>query len=315
MTFRSDQITALDDLALLHFTGADTVSFLQSQLTNAVDQITPEQAVLAGFCQAKGRLQATLVVWADPQDATARYALVKKSIATLLQKRLSLFVLRAKVKIQLSPARIYGLKAAPTSAFTLPTPFYPVQHHDSVTLVGAPNADLKQSARAWLIQTDPEAQALDAQAQAQASDWQAADIYAGLAWVDENNYESFLPQDINLDIVGGVSFKKGCFPGQEVVARLHYRTTARRRAALGFITDSTMALASIQDVFSSEAPERALGRVINSAYDPIQQQTALLMEVLIEDLERKALFVLDEQDTQHVIQLATLPYGWEIAKY
>ena len=313
MTFSSDQITALDDLALLHFTGADTVSFLQSQLTNAVDQINPDQAVLAGFCQAKGRLQATLVVWADPQDATARYALVKQSIAANLQKRLSLFVLRAKVKIEISAARVYGVTAAPTGAFTLPTEFYPVHHQGPVTLVGAPTANLNQPARAWLVQTDPAATPLEAQAQP--SDWQAADIGAGLAWVDEHNYESFLPQDLNLDIVGGVSFKKGCFPGQEVVARLHYRTTARRRAALGYLTGTPLALQPGQDVFSTDAPERALGRIINSAYDQSQQHTALLMEVLIEGLEQKELFVLDEQAAPHTIRLAPLPYSWEIAKY
>lgn len=313
MTFSSTQLTTLNDLALLHFTGVDAISFLQSQLTNAVDQIQSDQAVLAGFCQAKGRLQATMLVWADPNDSSARYVMVQRSIIHTLQKRLNLFLLRAKAKIQISSAQVYGLHNAPTPAYTLPQSVYPVQHQAEFTLIGAPNSTTTEAARAWLIQY----QATDSPMPSQRllSDWQAQDIYAGLAWIQEHNYESFLPQDINLDIIGGVSFKKGCFPGQEVVARLHYRTTARRRAALGFIHGpETTALQANQDIFSTEDTERALGRIINYAYDHTRNGYALLMEVIIDGLEQKKLFVKIDEHT-HSIQQQPLPYAWEIAKY
>lgn len=314
MTFSSTHLTDLKDLVVLHFTGADAVTFLQSQLTNAVDQLPPEHAVIAGFCQAKGRLQASMIVWSDPLDPLARYALVKQSIASTLQKRLSLFVLRAKVKIQLCAARVYGWEPASGSALTLPIRTLSVQHQDGFSFITAPNSSLSDAPRAWLIQYDAQAPALETQASL--SDWQAKDIYAGLAWIDEHNYEAFLPQDINLDIIGGVNFKKGCFPGQEVVARLHYRTTARRRAALGLIhTAPTTQLNPGQDIFSTESPERAVGRIINIAYDHNQQHYALLMEVIIEGLAEKELFVVDNAQQQQRIQHAALPYGWEIAKY
>ncbi len=312
MSLNSKHLAALTDLAVLHFSGADAVSFLQSQLTNAVDDLQPDQAVLAGFCQAKGRLQASLVVWPDPQDNAARYVLIKRAIAETVQKRLKMFVLRAKVTIQLLPAQVYGLTQAPMQAFTLPTRHFPIQHHSDYSLLGAPCATADSASRAWLIADE----SLNLEAHAAASDWQAADIYAGLPWVDEHNYEVFLPQDINLDIVGGVNFKKGCFPGQEVVARLHYRTTARRRAALGVIrVANDIALQAGQDVFSQNNPERALGRLINCAYDTHQQHYAVLMEVLIEDLAQQELFVLDATTAQQSIEQLALPYGWEIAKY
>lgn len=312
MTFRSDSLASLDDLALLHITGDDAITFLQSQLTNTVDELRADEAVLAGFCQAKGRLQATLIVWPDPQDITARYMLVHASIAETLRKRLSLFLLRAKAKITLCDARVYGLTPAPTTPFTLPQVRFPVQLHNGYTLIGAPNAATEQPARAWLVDYSA-ASSLSATASPAA--WAAADLYAGLAWVDESNYESFLPQDINLDIVGGVSFKKGCFPGQEVVARLHYRTTARRRAALVWTSQpKALALTSGQDVFTTAAPDRPLGRIVNHAYDAAQARHVALIEVLIENIDEQALYVV-VNDEPIALELGTLPYRWEIAKY
>lgn len=312
MTFSSDQLAPLDDLALLHVTGADAVTFLQSQLTNAVDELHANEAVLAGFCQAKGRLQATLIVWPDPLDNTARYVMVHSSIADTLRKRLSLFLLRAKAKITLCEARIYGLNNAPTPTFTLPQAHFPVEQHNSYTLIGAPNHSDQNVARAWFIDYSAESPLA---ASASSESWLAQDIYAGLAWVNAHNYESFLPQDINFDIVGGVSFKKGCFPGQEVVARLHYRTTAKRRAALAWAsTAKALPLVSGQDIFTTENPDRPLGRIINHAYDAALERHVALIEILIENIEQQSLYVL--VDDKHVpLEVGSLPYGWEIAKY
>lgn len=309
-TFTSDQLCALDELTVLHICGADARSFMQSQLTSPVEDLTIDSAILAGFCQAKGRLQANMMVWSDPAEAQNLYVFLHQSIAETVRKRLSMFLFRSKAELVISQAKVYGVFNTPTPAFTLPTTYYAVTQTEQGTLISAPNASLDQAARAWLISYSNEN--IDAERSNQ--EWQAADIAAGLAWIQEKSYEAFLPQDINLDIIGGVSFKKGCFPGQEVVARLHYRSTAKRRAALGTISsDQALDIAIGSDIFDSAAPDRPFGRVINSAYDAKEQKQKLLMEVRIDDLEQKELHA--ESTPNLPIQLVSLPYAWEIAKY
>lgn len=309
ITFTPDQLCALEQMAVLHIHGPDARSFMQAQLTNPVQDLEPNQATFAGFCQAKGRLQATMMLWVDPQNPDNLYALLHRSIAETVRKRLSMFLLRAKAELVLSTAKVYGVFEAGTPAVQLPSSHYAVVAHHAGTLISAPSTAASLP-RAWLISYD--GSSLDATNSAE--HWQAADIQAGLPWIQEASYEAFLPQDVNLDIIGAVSFKKGCFPGQEVVARLHYRTTAKRRGALGVIASNhPLEIAIGSDIFTTEQPERPLGRVINSAYDSQAQQQTLLMEVLIEGITEKTLYTNSPKETK--ITLQDLPFGWEIAKY
>lgn len=309
ITFTPDQLCALEQMAVLHIHGPDARSFMQAQLTNPVQDLEPNQATFAGFCQAKGRLQATMMLWVDPQNPENLYALLHRSIAETVRKRLSMFLLRAKAELVFTTAKVYGVFAANMPAVQLPSTHYAVSAHHAGTLIRAPSAT-SAVARAWLISYDNN----PLEATNNAEQWQAADIQAGLPWVQEASYEAFLPQDVNLDIIGAVSFKKGCFPGQEVVARLHYRTTAKRRGALGVIaSDQPLDIAIGSDIFTTEQPNRPLGRVINSAYDSQAQQQTLLMEVLIDGITEKTLYTNCPKETK--ITLQALPFGWEIAKY
>lgn len=317
ITFTPDQLFHLEHMAVLHICGVDARSFMQSQLTSSVEDLAENQAVLAGFCQAKGRLQATMIVWTDPANEQNLYALVHRSIADDVRKRISMFLLRAKAELTITPTQVYGVFNAPTEAFTLPAAHYTCSHHKdgSSTLISAPSANVSLPARAWLIvygNTDQTAPLASTELTQQ---WQAADIQAGLPWIEKLSYETFLPQDINLDIIGGVSFKKGCFPGQEVVARLHYRTTAKRRAAVGvFASEHTIEGLSVgSDIFEAATPDRPFGRIINSAYDAKAKQYSLLMEVPIADIEQKTIYAVSATGPE--IHLQDLPFAWEIAKY
>lgn len=305
----AQSVCPLSHLALWHITGADTLDFMQSQLTSSVNDLTENQAVLAGFCQAKGRLQATMLVWRDPQQPAHLYVMIDRSIEEQVRKRLSMFVLRAKVNITPIHTKVYGALLPDSPGFQLPQAHYAVRHEQALTWIAAPNAS-EQSARAWVIDWDNQIQA----AELSPAHWAAADIYAGLPWVQAPIYETFLPQDINLDIIGGVNFKKGCFPGQEVVARLHYRTTAKRRAALGTLAvDAQSDIRAGMDIFACDDLERPCGRIINAAYDPQAQCWALLMEVHIEQIQTQSICLASAPQTAITVQ--TLPYGWEIAKY
>jgi len=256
----------LADLAVLRFQGNDAVTFLQGQLTNDVVHLAPAKACLAAWCSAKGRVLATLVVWREAPDAQGAgdtcYALVQADVAQALAQRLSMFVLRAQVKIEIAAAlRVIGEVGAQQDGDT-----WDVLRAAGSIRIQAP-ASAGAPRRHWCIEDAQAQPAEDASgasaAAASLQSWRAADIAAGLPWIGAANQDMYIPQTLNLDVLGAISFSKGCYPGQEVVARSHYRGTIKRRMATA--TASGAAQATIgMDVFKA-GDAQPCGRVINSA--------------------------------------------------
>ena len=332
----SNLVASLGDLAVIEFSGEDAPAFLHGQLTQDIAGLSSDHACLAGYCTAKGRLLATMVVWLGPQgDLPVLYALVKADIAESIIKRLSMFVLRAKVKLRLADAKVWGIMMDTASVFdqpgdsthpaanasqsaawhsrllreaavlsTQPKPWQVARTATGVW-IAAPSADIG-GARWWLISKD--AQSADGQPTAEAFNlWRAADISAGLPWIQAATQDVFIPQTLNLDLINGVSFSKGCYPGQEVVARSHYRGTVKRRMAGGAILapkhiENIDTLAGV-DVFDARKPAAPCGRIINAAGDAVVR---VLMEVQLSDLA-DADFRLGKADGPK-IERQPLPY-------
>jgi folate-binding protein YgfZ len=281
----STRFTApLSDLAVIEISGADAADFLHGQLTHDVAGLAPGQARLAGYCTAKGRLLGTMVIWRGAStEVPAVLALVKADIAESLIKRLSMFVLRAKAKLRLTGSRVLGV--AQTGVLPdVPGPASPwaVAEDTAGTWIAAPSADPDKH-RWWLVSNES---ATEPAAPESASElWRAGDIAAGLPWIQSATQDLFIPQTLNLDLVDGVSFTKGCYPGQEVVARSHYRGTVKRRMAGGLIASgeglNTEALAAT-DTFDAKRPEAPCGRIVNAAAD--HAGVRVLMEVQLGDL-------------------------------
>jgi len=293
------RIAALPDLAVLQFHGPDATAFLQGQLSNDIANMPSTEARLACYCSAKGRVLATLVVWREPSDTNeVCYALVKADIADALCKRLSMFVLRAKVVIQVVARAVAGQVVAQGTVSP-----WAVTHDAGHVYIQAPGADPAQC-RHWHIRP---ADTTDAVVHATGADtraWHAADIAAGLPWISAANQDLYIPQTLNLDLLGAISFTKGCYPGQEVVARSHYRGTLKRRMAYG--TAAAHAQVAIgMDVFRTRAPENPCGRVINLAQ--AEGLWHMLLEVQLADLP-EADFRLDD-DSCATIRLCPLPYA------
>lgn len=260
--------------------GADALTFLHGQFTQDVTGLPADAARLAGYCTAKGRLLATLVMWraapAQADDAPRLYGLVRQDLAQALIKRLSMFVLRAKVKLAAAPLRVAGVTAAPEQAAALESaagalPRTPWQRADlpSGTWIAAPSADARL--RWWWIASDQQleqaASLAGALGLAPAAQWHAADLAAGIPWISAATQDVFIPQTVNLDLIEGVSFTKGCYPGQEVVARSHYRGTVKRRMAYGTIAGAApqgAALAGV-DVYDAAQPGEPTGRIVDAA--------------------------------------------------
>lgn len=278
----------LADLAVVRATGADAAEFLHGQLTQDIAGLPPGQARLAAYCTPKGRLLGTVVIWRDPAQAEDLLALVKADVAQALVKRLSMFVLRAKAKLDIVPATVLGVSlpaqpsGAPAGPLLPPGPAEPwsVLQTGQGTWISAPSAN-EDLQRWWLLAQNDSLSQGDASGALSA--WQAADVAAGLPWTESATQDLFIPQTLNLDLIGGVNFTKGCYPGQEIVARSHYRGTVKRRMAYG-IADSAdpAAAAAGSDIYDAARPESPSGRVINAAVH--DGRTHLLLEVHLADM-------------------------------
>jgi folate-binding protein YgfZ len=306
-------LTPLDMLSVVHAAGADTITFLQGQLTQDVKSLGAHQARLAGYCTAKGRLLASGVVWTDSLAADGGcYLMVSSDLAAAFQKRLSMFVLRAKVKLTAAPLVAIGVTARPGGVATLNAAFgdLPRGAWDRVDLpsgtwIAAPaaveSADGVQ-ARWWWVGTEDALGAAVAALGAAAfravpSAWQADDIAAGLPWITAATQDVFVPQTVNLELVGGVSFTKGCYPGQEVVARSHYLGKLKRRMFRGTARAADVHAKGIQpaalpgtDIFHRADPAQPCGRVVNAAMsgpanDPATSHLAVLFESTFVSME------------------------------
>ena len=267
----------LADWGLIRARGADAASFLHGQLTQDVTALGATEARLAGYCSAKGRLLASFVLWRTDAD-TIDLACSADLLASTL-KRLSLFVLRAKCKLSDASAEValYGLAGAEATAWlgddaparpwttaaagagrALRLPDGAGQPRYLLSLPLAAVAAVAAVADAAATPT-PALPALSA------DDWRWLEVKSGVVRIEAATAEHFVPQMVNLELVGGVNFQKGCYPGQEIVARSQYRGTLKRRL-MAF--DSAAPLASGQEVFHSADPGQPAGLVALAAARP-----------------------------------------------
>lgn len=257
---------ALTHLGVIAADGEDAAKFLHGQLTNDFALLGQGEARLAGFCSAKGRLMASFIGWKPAPDRVLLVCSADLLAPTL--KRLSMFVLRAKAKLSdaSTALRLVGLAGPAAQAWLgAEAPAAPWQ----VRAVGAASVlrlpDAAGTARyLWCApaqEPSPE-ETLPALALA---DWQWLEVQSGVPTVVAATVEQFVPQMVNFELVGGVNFQKGCYPGQEVVARSQYRGTLKRR---GFIVHGEAPLQPGQELFHSADPGQPSGMVANAAPAP-----------------------------------------------
>jgi folate-binding protein YgfZ len=253
-----DGAVRLGDWGLIRARGADAASFLHSQLTQDIVKLGERQARLAGYCSAKGRLLATFVVWRGGPDELLLACSADLLAATL--KRLSMYVLRAKCQLSDASAELvlFGL-AGPSAARWLGASASEDvwSHHeiDGAQLTRLPDAGGQPR---WLCAA-PGPLMLPALA---ADAWNWLEVQSGVPRVTAATSEQFVPQMLNFELLGGVDFSKGCFPGQEVVARSQYRGTLKRRT---YLMRSSEALTPGQEVFHSADPQQPAGMVVLAA--------------------------------------------------
>ena len=290
----------LDDWGVICASGPDAAAFLNGQLTQDMLHLDGTQARLAGYCSPKGRLLASFVAWRSADDEIALACSADLLPATL--KRLSMFVLRAKCKLVDASERLalYGLAGPQADALvgsTAMTEWSMVARGD-VRIVRLPTVD-GVSRYLWIGADAPMLPALEASA------WRWLEVRSGLPRIVAATVDQFVPQMLNYELLGGVNFKKGCYPGQEVVARSQYRGTLKRRT---YLLDGAAALQPGQEVFHSADPGQPAGMVVLAASADAQRHAALV-ELKIAALDGGTLHAGAADGP--LLRPAALPYALE----
>ncbi|MDA8390002.1 MAG: folate-binding protein [Gammaproteobacteria bacterium] len=274
---------ALSHLAIIRARGPEAAAFLQGQLSNDIKALG-HGSQLSGYCTAQGRLLAIFRILADGDD----YLLVlPRALAASLLKRLKMYVLRAKVTLTEDIGwSILGVSGdPPVLPGSLPLPDSgAVAAADGLLLARIPAA---AGMRCWILGPSerigrlwaavPPEQKIGAKA------WRWLDIRAGIPEIVPATSEEFVPQMVNLDILGGISFQKGCYPGQEIVARMHYLGRLKQRMYAASLA-APAAPAPGSALQATNLPGQPAGHVVAAEMGP-DDKVALLVVVQISSHE------------------------------
>ena len=276
-TFLPSGVAKLDHLGVIRVAGADAASFLQGQLTNDVVLLSMNESRLAAFCSAKGRMQASFTLYKRPATDAAQttpdiYMVCSRDILAPTLKRLSMFVMRAKAKLSdvSEEFNIYGLTGYAINIISkeaINTPatavFYTISSNNNTYISLRPAAGQRRALCIAPTETPaPVGEALSPEL------WHWGEVQAGVATITAPVVEAFVPQMLNYESVGGVNFKKGCYPGQEVVARSQFRGTLKRRAYVVQIDADGVQPFVSQEVFHESDAEQSCGLVVQVAKNP-----------------------------------------------
>lgn len=292
----------LDGYRVLSISGDDRFDFLQGQLTQDATRIDAKHSRLTGWTTAKGRLLAVgqmfattdALLWPLPAD-----------IIEGVQRRMSMFVLRANAVIVITDHSVAGLcgldAGAASSIGELELPVEPGAAASSGRIAAA--RLIGDATRALMLGPPDAIRALEfggGQASSDENDWRLSDIRTGLPIVVTETSEAFVPQMLNLDLLDGISFTKGCYVGQEIVARTQNLGRIKRRMHR-FRQDQSPALGAGQLIYG---PDKSTGKVVAAACDG----DAMELTAVIPIDQSSAAWFADEARTSKLRALP-LPYS------
>jgi len=281
----------LSHLGLLQIEGADAFTFLQGQVTNDVKQLDGHRAHYTGYCNPKGRLLALFLAFSHQNHVHLQ---MPKTLIESVAKRLKMYVMRSKVEIQdVSESVIKIGLNGPNATESLSTLFtvIPQNAYELVTLDNTVIVKLPGDKPRFEIFTDiGNAPAIwntlsQAAKTVDASYWEWLEIQAGIPEVYPSTQEEFVPQMLNLDLLDGINFKKGCYTGQEIVARTHYLGTIKRRTQLAHINTRPNVG---DDVLNGN--QESIGKIVRCAPAP-NNGYDVLAELRLESMEAGQLLV------------------------
>lgn len=312
-TLKDGYICLLEDQSLMQVSGDDAASFLHNQLSNDVQHLKENEARYAAYCTPKGRMLASLLYW---QQESAIVLQASASLQPALQKRLQMFIMRAKAKIEDVTANlaIIGLAGKQAETFLLPLFANLPQtngekmSNDAGTLIRMHDA-FDMPRYQWIVSHEKFAEIWASKShdltQLDASIWRLGEIHAGIPQVIAQTQEKFVPQMINFELIGGVNFKKGCYPGQEIVARSQYLGKLKRRMAIALVKADAVQVG--MEIFSENDPSQACGMIVNVERN-FGEEFACLVEIKVADQVQTQVHLASNEGP--LLHFLPLPYAY-----
>jgi folate-binding protein YgfZ len=263
---RREILALLDHLGVLQFGGEDAASFLQGQLSCDVVGLNSHTSTYGAYCTPKGRVLANFLLWRV--EAGFSMAL-SRDIVPVVHRQISKFVLRSKVKISDASGTLPLVGAAGTKAERALAEFFPDLPARPNAVRGTEGTGLAVRLRDGRLLVAAAArvlQVLESRIEPEdARAWRWLDIREGLPLVTAATQDQFIPQMVNLELIGGVSFDKGCYTGQEIVARAQHLGKVKRRM---FLANVSAAAQAGDALFSDDLGDQASGTVVNAEASP-----------------------------------------------
>ena len=285
----SNTITAIAHLAILKVTGNDADQFLQGQLTCNINDITQSNSFFAAFCNAKGRTISTLLAL---KDADSFLLILPKVLADKVIRKLQMYILRSNVQLSnvTDELCLMGITTNNADLFThLPETSFAVTNNSEIIIKLPSNENrflhigpvaIAKSLWTKLIEKNNFSMS-------DSNTWEYQDISAGIPWLTEDSSEEYIPQMLNIDKLGGISFNKGCYTGQEIVARTHYLGKAKRELFLAEC--NSIALQGNEPLMITNENEQAIGKVLS--IQPGTQNYKMLIVIAVTEAKSENLMV------------------------
>lgn len=302
-------ISPLSHYSIITASGDDAVDFLQNQLSNDIKQVDDNHSQLSSYCSPKGRMLASFRIF--KLNGHIQLRLPSDTVEATL-KRLKMFIMRSQVILEDNSEILAGFgicgknaEAILTNAgFCIPANVNEVTQQDGLCLVRIPGTmprfevygDTSQLINAW-DKCAPQSTAVGTDA------WRLQDIWNGLPDITIHTVEAFVPQMVNLHAINGISFKKGCYPGQEVVARMQYLGKLKRRMYRAHI-DIEQVPTSGDNLYSSGS-EDSVGKVVTAVPAP-QGGVELLIVLQIAQAEKHTVHINSKDGAK--LEFIDLPY-------
>ncbi len=305
-------ISDLSHYGLIAVHGEDAQTFLANQFTNDINQVSPALAQLNGYCTPKGRLFAIFCVFLR---GDTYYLQLPRELVQPVIDRLRMFILNAQVTLEDASDSLVCIgvsspdltdQLSKQKTISTPQKNYYCTNTDKLNIIRLPGLfprcliigesnDIKP---VWnIFNVDAAPVGTDA--------WDLIDIISGIPTITTATQELFIPQMINLDLINGISFKKGCYPGQEIVARTHYRGKLKRRMALFHASAEPSPLPGSGIILQEkESEERKVGTIVTAK--PSAEGGYLLLAVVEISSTNTSTNLQDEQG--NLIKLRILPY-------
>lgn len=261
---QSGVIASLDHLGCIRASGDDVQAFLQGQLSNDITLLQNKHVQISAYCNPKGRMLAQFLVIPDHSDYLL---LLPRSILEPTLKRLRMFVLRSQVILhdeseKLTCLGLAGINLSQQNSLMLPAADYDLSQEGQSLIARLPGPvprylmviptstaeEFWQTQSETLLATDQHV-------------WHWLDIQAGQPSIQAQTVEEFVPQMVNLELINGVNFNKGCYPGQEIVARMHYLGKPKRRMHR-FSVNQTPPPAPGTDIYVANGNGQSAGKVV-----------------------------------------------------